>query len=137
MAISLRAGWAFDRLMLYGKAGFVWGKFNYSQSYGETDSYSVGGIYNQYMYTAGASQVLPGMLLGFGMEYAFTNNWTARVEADYLNFAISGLNYNANYACIVDSGGPCSPGSSYSESGQFSGWAAKALLKVGLSYKFY
>ena len=31
MAISLRAGWAFDRLMLYGKAGFVWGKFNYSQ----------------------------------------------------------------------------------------------------------
>lgn len=135
MAISLRAGWAFDRVLLYAKAGAVWGKFNFSASASEVESYSDTGIYRSEMYTATSSQVLPGMLLGWGIEYAITNNWIARVEADYVNFNISNVNYAANYICTIGSCGG-GPGSGYTQSGILSGWAAEALLKVGLNYKW-
>ena len=124
MALSLRAGWAFDRFLLYGKAGFVWGKFNVLASQGETDTGAIEGITSQYLQSYSASQVLPGMLLGFGVEYAFTNNWTAKIEADYLNFSISDINYTGSFNCSIGCSS-CSTATTFSQSGKFSGWASR------------
>jgi outer membrane immunogenic protein len=72
--IAARMGVAFDRALVYGKAGWVWGNFNYNFSAccgGSGDS---------------ANQTLGGLLIGVGLEYALAPNWTTKFEYNYLGF---------------------------------------------------
>lgn len=147
-ALSLRAGWAFDRVLLYAKAGAVWGKFDFSGSYNGNDPTGISCHASDcapYMdnYAESASKVLPGMLIGFGLEYAFLDNWTAKIEADYLNFAVTDVHYTASYTCP----GGCSDytydvlnypstGQPFTATGKYSAWATEAILKLGLNMKF-
>lgn len=63
-----RLGIAIDRLMPYVTAGYAYGGTNLT----------VGG--------AGSSSTLHhGYVIGGGLEYAFTNNWTAKVEGLYMD----------------------------------------------------
>ena len=65
--ISLRLGLTLaDRILSYAKAGAVWGGFNYSTSPAGA--------------TTEGSATLAGLLIGGGVEYAFTDHWTGRVE---------------------------------------------------------
>ena len=73
--LAARFGWAIDHLLVYGKAGGGWvGAGNFAVT-------NVG---------TGASVALSnsntntGWLVGAGVEYAFTQNWTAKLEYDYL-----------------------------------------------------
>ncbi len=64
-----RLGYAVDRFMVYGTAGFAYGK-------------SKGGIYNSVQQGSGTST---GWTAGGGAEYAFNSNWLARAEYLHVN----------------------------------------------------
>ncbi len=60
-----RAGVAFDRALIYATGGLAYGEVN--NSFNNSDDVSV------------------GWTIGAGVEYAFTNNLTAKVEGLYVN----------------------------------------------------
>lgn len=63
--VRARAGYAIDRTLIYITGGLAYGGLNGNWWHGTTS--------NQ------------GWALGGGIEYAFTNNWTARLEGLYVN----------------------------------------------------
>lgn len=70
-----RAGFAWDRALLYAKGGAAWGHFKYENpcpTCVSTDYF--------------ASETRSGWTAGAGIEYAFTDHWSARLEYDYLDF---------------------------------------------------
>jgi outer membrane immunogenic protein len=71
--IAARAGVAFDRALLYGKAGVSEGQFDFFEV--------LDGIP---IFNGGAN--LTGLLLGLGMEYAFAPNWSAKLEYDHAGY---------------------------------------------------
>jgi outer membrane immunogenic protein len=71
--IALRAGLAVNDALLYGKVGAARGAF--SMDYNDTG----GGFYR-------TTARLNALLMGAGIEYAFSGNWSAKVEYDYLGF---------------------------------------------------
>ena len=127
---AVRLGWAFDRVLLYGKAGVAFGGFTFSNTDNYSYVYTNGGGTEYYNSSQTGSATLPGIVLGVGLEWAFGGNWIGRVEGDYLNFARTGVPMTYSAACT-----PCS--ASVAGSATTSGYASKELLKVGLSYKFY
>jgi outer membrane immunogenic protein len=84
--LAARFGWAFDHLLFYGKAGGGWvGAGNFAvTNVGTGASVSLSN-----------SNTNVGWLVGAGVEYALTPNWTAKLEYDYL-----ALN-NASYTVTV------------------------------------
>src|SRR5439155_10019630 len=75
--VAARFGLAFDRALVYGKAGWVAGRFDWNSAT----------LNCTFVCTATqASATLHGLLIGLGLEYAFFNNWTAKFEYDYLGF---------------------------------------------------
>ena len=70
-----RVGYAFDRVLLYGKGGAAWvGSNNFTVTNAATGS-SVSFSNNN---------TNTGWTAGAGVEWAFTNNWSARVEYDFV-----------------------------------------------------
>jgi outer membrane immunogenic protein len=67
-----RFGFAADRALFYGKAGGGWVGNNATVTNLATGA------------SASSSNTNSGWVLGAGVEYAFTPNWTAKVEYDYL-----------------------------------------------------
>jgi outer membrane immunogenic protein len=74
---SGRVGVAFDRLLLYFKAG---GAFAYDRDFFNVGlAQSIGSTYRI------------GWNVGGGLDYAFSDNWIARLEYDYLSLANESL----------------------------------------------
>jgi outer membrane immunogenic protein len=71
-SLRARLGVAFDRLLVYGTGGFAFG--------GASGAFHHGGLFN------GNDDTLNGWTVGAGVEWAFTNNMTARLEYRYTNF---------------------------------------------------
>jgi outer membrane immunogenic protein len=71
--VAVRAGLAFDRALLYGKAGIAEGRFAFSER--ET----VGEFEN-------GAATLTGVLLAVGLEYGFAPNWSAKLEYDHIEY---------------------------------------------------
>jgi outer membrane immunogenic protein len=71
--VTGRVGAAFDRLLVYGKGGVAFAE----------DQSSLADIAGG---TASDSFMRTGWTAGAGLEYAFAQNWTAKVEYDYLGF---------------------------------------------------
>lgn len=105
--IAARFGVALGRALVYGKAGWAWGHFTWDS----TDSFND---------TANASATLDGLLIGLGLEYGITNNWTAKFEYDYLGF-------NAKNVLVTTS-----DPSTYTQNVS----ADKHIFKLGLNYLF-
>ncbi|MDC7789605.1 outer membrane beta-barrel protein [Rhodoplanes sp. TEM] len=112
--VAARIGVAFDRVLAYGKIGWVWGQFDF------TSTYSSGGFTSSYS----GDTMLNGLLLGLGVEYALTNNWTVKAEYNYLNFGSDSMDLTY-----------CSPGGCLSGY-TFSGSADMHVGKIGINYKF-
>lgn len=114
--IAGRFGLAFNRALVYGKAGWVAARF---------DWYS-----NQVNFcgvncpTTTGSATLDGLLIGIGLEYAFTNNWTAKFEYDYLGFASKNVNFTTVFPA----------GATFNQLQNVS--ADKHIFKVGVNYLF-
>ncbi len=117
-SIRARAGFAWDRLLIYATGGVAFAGFDS----GITD---VGGfITNGFQdATANFSNTRVGWTAGGGIEYAMTNSWSVRVEYRYSGF---GNIMNAPFAGLV------APGVIATSRRQLN----ENQLQGGLSYKF-
>jgi len=70
--IAGRLGYAADRVLFYGKLGAGWSKTSARLQ-------TLGGAV-----VATSDNTNVGLLLGAGIEYAFTQNWTGKLEYNYL-----------------------------------------------------
>lgn len=85
--IAARLGWAFDRVLVYAKGGAAWGVTNYTA--GNTDL-----INPAFSYHASLDQTRWGWTVGGGVEWAFVNNWSAKVEYNYIDLGSSEVTFN-------------------------------------------
>ncbi|MCS0493809.1 porin family protein [Ancylobacter sp. MQZ15Z-1] len=95
--IRARAGFAMDQFLVYGTGGFAYG----------SGTYEVGGLKDDNTHT--------GWALGFGGEYALSNNITLRAEYLYLDMGSETYNTVA---------GPADVG------------LTTNMLRAGINYKF-
>jgi len=116
--IAARLGLAIDRALIYGKAGWVAGGFDWNAA--ELNFCGIGCS----AITQG-SATLGGLLIGVGLEYAFTNNWTTKFEYDYLGFPARNVVLTTFNVLAV----PFTQTQSLS--------ADKHIFKVGVNYKFF
>lgn len=73
---AARAGWAFDRWLVYGKVGGAWAHVS-------ADAFVSGG---GQVISGAFDKTVSGWMLGFGTEYALWNNWTAKFEYNMMDF---------------------------------------------------
>src|SRR2546430_1135693 len=74
---NIGGGW--DRVMLYAKGGAAWAGDKYSADLP---------AFNEHIAT---SVTRPGWTVGGGVEWAFWENWSAKVEYDYYDFSTRNL----------------------------------------------
>jgi len=81
-SLRARAGYAWNRLLLYGTGGLALANFNLQSNIGGQDAFG-----NFYFAAANdRSTVRAGWTAGAGVEYAITNHWSARAEYRYSDF---------------------------------------------------
>ena len=112
--VAGRIGVAFDRALVYGKAGWTVGRFDWSSALAPA-------ICGNFCVTESGKASLDGLLIGVGLEYAFTNNWTTKFEYDYLGFGAKNVLYTTT---IVNT----------TRTQNVS--ADKHIFKVGINYLF-
>jgi outer membrane immunogenic protein len=78
---TVRLGYAHDRFMLYSKAGVAFAHTNYTSTW-NTFGPGAPGI----IFTGAGDKTQVGWTVGFGGEYAFWNNWSAKLEYDFMDF---------------------------------------------------
>jgi len=100
----LRAGYAWDRVLFYATGGGAFGSITATTPLGSNSN-------NEFGWTAGA-----------GIEYAFAQNWTAKVEYLYVSLQ------NGSCSTVVCAG--VSPGLSPSVS------LNENIARAGINYKF-
>ncbi|MBO0717969.1 MAG: porin family protein, partial [Rhizobiales bacterium] len=86
--LAARGGVAFDRALLYGKAGVAAGRFQFFDI--DNTAQNITGGFLQ----GGAT--LTGLLLGGGIEYAFAPNWSAKLEYDHAGYLSRNVDLGAN-----------------------------------------
>jgi outer membrane immunogenic protein len=106
--VTGRVGYAFDRILVYGKGGVAWKR----DTYVKIDLGVIEGI-------AGVTRA--GWIIGLGAEYAFWNNFSARLEYTYADFGRRRVNL------IDPAGGAPSP---------FDIRQDIQTIMLGLSYRF-
>jgi len=120
--IAARFGIAFDRALVYGKAGWVAGGFDWNGVDANCDIFCT---------TTQGSATLDGLLIGIGLEYAFTNNWTTKFEYDYLGFGSKNVAFRTT---CVTTPAFCGPSGQRHHTQNVS--ADKHIFKVGINYLF-
>ena len=112
--IAARFGIAVDHWLFYGKAGGGWvGNSNFTV----TNTVTGASI------TGTNSRTASGFLVGGGVEYAVTNNWTIKAEYDYLGLGTR--------TCIVPVGAPFLVGDTFTNRSR-----NVQEFKVGFNYLF-
>jgi outer membrane immunogenic protein len=108
-----RAGIVFDRFLIFGTGGVAFADNRFRQTYTDTFGPSTGSV------SAKAASV--GFVVGGGLEYAITNNWS--VKAEYLYARFSGV--SGSY--VTTGGNPITASV---------GALQYNIGRVGLNYKF-
>jgi outer membrane immunogenic protein len=124
---AMRAGFAFDRALFYGKIGYAVGRFNWSSSEVERDTLPPP-ISSTRTSTASATQ--QGLILGAGLEYAFTDQLSALFEYNYIQYSDSPVTF-ANTSCATGQTPTCFSSNSTVDSRQ-----RLQIVKIGLNYRF-
>lgn len=106
-------GYAFDRLLLYGKGGAAWAHSRYEVA--ATPAVFPGSDFT-------ANEIRSGWVVGAGIEYALTNHVSAKLEYDYYDFG------SRNTAFLS----PTSPAASSQNIAQ-----RINAIKFGLNYNFW
>jgi outer membrane immunogenic protein len=75
-SLTARLGYAVDHWLFYGKGGVAW----------TNDKYSVTGNFTGIPFDAEGLGMRTGWTAGAGVEWAFADNWSARLEYDYYDF---------------------------------------------------
>ena len=84
--VAARFGWAVDHWLFYGKAGGGWVAHNNNFTITNLTtgvSFTCANNFNGFNNNCGNNNN-GGWLVGAGLEYAFANNWTVKLEYDYL-----------------------------------------------------
>jgi outer membrane immunogenic protein len=103
--VRLRTGFAVDRTLLFLTGGLAYGGFNSAP-------------------LGGGVTLNIGYAVGVGAEYAFSDHWTGKVEALYIN-----INKGDAKTTTVVNGGTIYPISAVAGNGG-------SLVRVGVNYKF-
>ena len=112
-----RFGYAFDRSLLYVKGGVAGAEFKDHYSYFQSGL--GGGLFD----LGTQSNTRIGWTAGAGFEYAILNNWTAKIEYNYLDFG-------SKDETFVVSG--AAPTAGFNQSIE----RKLQLVKLGINYKF-
>jgi outer membrane immunogenic protein len=110
--VALRAGYAIDRTLIFGKVGVAMAQYRYSIA--ETKA-----GFPAYAYSVAMNATHTGLLLGLGVEYALDMHWSVKGEYDYINYGAKSTEYYWY-------------GSPYPASFK----ATENILKVGANYRF-
>jgi outer membrane immunogenic protein len=86
---TARVGYAWDRLLVYGKIGAAWADFDYDHS----DSLTIGRVTT--VHQASASETRLGWTIGTGIEWAFWGNWSAKAEYNYIDLGSRAVDLTA------------------------------------------
>lgn len=78
-----RLGYAYERLLIYGKLGGAWAKDQYT-----IVSNLTGGDFET------ASETRSGWMVGTGAEFALNGNWSAKGEWNYMDFGTRSITYS-------------------------------------------
>ena len=108
-----RLGVAWDRVLLYGKGGGAWVG---NSGFTVTDLTSGSSL------TGTNSNSTSGWTAGVGLEWAFANNWTTRVEYDYVGLG--------NRTFVVPATSPVLAGDTFTANRNIQ------MVTVGLNYLF-
>ena len=73
--LAARFGYAVDRALFYGKVGAGWVG---------NDGFTITDLTTSQSFIGDTSHTVSGWMVGAGIEYAFTNNWTVKLEYDFL-----------------------------------------------------
>ena len=73
--LAARFGFALDRALWYGKVGGGWVGNN---------GFTVTDLTTGQMFTGSNSNTVSGWMVGVGLEYAFTDNWSGKFEYDHI-----------------------------------------------------
>jgi outer membrane immunogenic protein len=89
--VAARFGYAVDHWLFYGKVGGGWvGNNNWTLT-----NVTTGAAFTCGNFATSCGNNDPGWLVGVGFEYAFTNNWTVKLEYDYLGLGSRTVNVPA------------------------------------------
>jgi outer membrane immunogenic protein len=107
-----------DKTLVYVKGGAAWLNTTHSAALG------LGGLLPPALagISTSADSTALGWLVGFGAEYAFTQNWSAFIEYDYMDFDKKDVTFGLAAA----------PGLAINTSIQ----SKLSIAKVGVNYKF-
>ena len=105
--VRSRVGWASDRWLPYLTGGWAYG-------HGSISGTSTGGVAS----TFSGSKTYSGWTIGGGLEYAYNNHWSTKVEYLYIDFG-NGPTVPVTAALNV-----------------VSGKLTDNILRVGVNYKF-
>jgi outer membrane immunogenic protein len=112
-----RFGYAFDRSLLYIKGGVAGAEFKDNMSLTQPPLFVDSGT---------QSNTRIGWTAGVGFEYALFNNWTAKIEYNYLDFGTKDETF------VFPSGGIGGTSVAINQSIE----RKLQLVKVGINYKF-
>ncbi len=120
--VAARFGWAVDHWLLYGKVGGGWvGNNNFTVTNLTTGASLTCGSFG----ISNCGGNTGGWLVGAGFEYAFTNNWTVKLEYDYLGLG--------NRTIVIPAGAPAPfvAGDTFTSNNR-----NVQMVKVGVNYLF-
>jgi outer membrane immunogenic protein len=90
---TVRLGLAHDRWMFYSKAGAAFAHTNYTSTWAAP---GVGTIF-----TGTGDQTRVGWTVGVGAEWAFWNNWSAKLEYDFMDFGSKAVALNGSLGGVI------------------------------------
>jgi len=87
--LTSRFGYAFDNWLVYGKVGGAWADVSVS-------------VNAPFGFGSSAGGTASGWVVGVGTEYAFRNNWSAKIEYNHLDFGGDGGTFITGNTVTVD-----------------------------------
>ena len=122
-----RIGYAWDRLLFYGKGGVGWAHDQYAiTNAGALGGFFCGGgpatAFGLGPCNSAGSATRVGWVAGAGIEWAFANNWSTFIEYDHYGFGTKNVAFAAPFAI-----GP----------GAYGVKQDIDVIKVGLNYRFH
>ncbi len=124
-----------DRLLVYAKGGVAFANVDYS--FGNSAALVAGPFSAAGGITGTTNDTRVGALFGFGAEYAFMPNWSAKLEYNYMDFGSQNYNIATRASGVVAiTGGPTFAGG-VSFNSPLSVSQVIHTMKVGVNYKFW
>jgi outer membrane immunogenic protein len=113
-------------VLIFGTAGLVLADVK-SDTAVNFSTFPVLPVFNGASHIGSANQILPGAVVGGGIEWAFLPNWS--VKAEYLYFVLPDLNYSSP---LVAAATPFAPGYSWNTKVRMD----ESVARVGLNFHF-